>query len=43
MREDVKSQPQSQRCALSGLASEQCGQVVIEMLYSPSQRLRMGW
>ena len=42
IREDVKSQPQSHLCAPSGLASEQCGQVIIEVIYSPSQRFRMG-
>jgi hypothetical protein len=42
MRDDVKSHPQSQRSALSGFASEQCGQEIIAENYSPSQRLRMG-
>ena len=43
MRDDVKSHPQSQRCALSGFASEQCGQEITAENHSPSQRLRMGW
>gem|GEM_PF-5621403 len=42
IREDVKSQPQSQRSAVSRLASAQCGQVTIAA-HSPSQRLRIGW
>jgi hypothetical protein len=43
IREEGKSQPQSQRCAPSGFSRAQCGQVIMLDGYSPSQRLVMGW